>query len=115
LVLISVPPGEQPKQAAAYYERQKRARAAQRRAYRVGVDQFYESIVRDHYAQVEALCEHVLGDAEDAHDATEEAFLRVQEALPRYDGQEPLEEWITRIAASVCADQLRVRGEAETD
>jgi RNA polymerase sigma-70 factor (ECF subfamily) len=67
----------------------------------------FESVFRDYSPGVEALCRHVLGDSQDAEHAIEETFLRAQQALPQYNGQPPLEEWIERIAASVCADYLR--------
>jgi DNA-directed RNA polymerase specialized sigma24 family protein len=57
----------------------------------------------------------MLTDPQDAPDATEETFLRVEQALPYYRGELPLRDLVDRIADTVCRDQLRVRRKRETD
>ena len=62
--------------------------------------------VRDLWPRVYGLAYRMLGNAPDAQDAAQEAFLR---ALGRWDdwlGEGPREHWILRIATRVCLDTL---------
>ena len=77
-------------------------------AYPVSVESF-EAVLREHRPRVDAYCRRRLTDPQDALDAIEETFLRLQQAHPRFKGQTPLDQWIDRIAANVCRDQLRSR------
>jgi RNA polymerase sigma-70 factor, ECF subfamily len=80
------------------------------------MDESFESVVREHRPRVEAYCRRELSDPQDALDATDDTFLKVELTLPRFKGQQPLEEWIDRIAANVCRDLLRSRlKDSETD
>jgi RNA polymerase sigma-70 factor (ECF subfamily) len=51
----------------------------------------------------------MLGQPEDAKEASQETFLRVYQGLARFNGRYQLGPWITRIATNVCLDQLRSR------
>src|SRR5438093_7880826 len=51
----------------------------------------------------------MLGNYHDAEEATQETFLRVYQALPRFNGQYRLRPWIAKIATNVCLDMLRAR------
>ncbi|MEA2487456.1 MAG: hypothetical protein QOF16_1110, partial [Actinomycetota bacterium] len=51
----------------------------------------------------------MLGQPEDAKEASQETFLRVYQGLGRFNGRYQLGPWITRIATNVCLDQLRSR------
>jgi DNA-directed RNA polymerase specialized sigma24 family protein len=80
------------------------------------MDESFESVVREHRPRVEAFCRHVLDDPQDALDATDDTFLKVKQYLPRYSAQQPLGDWIDRIAAATCRDLLRSRQrQSETD
>ncbi|MBA2428005.1 MAG: sigma-70 family RNA polymerase sigma factor, partial [Actinobacteria bacterium] len=66
--------------------------------------------IYDHYAStVRGVCWRMLRDKDDAQEATQETFLRVYQALGRFNGRYQLGPWITRIATNVCLDQLRGR------
>jgi DNA-directed RNA polymerase specialized sigma24 family protein len=75
----------------------------------VSMDECFESIEREHRPRVLAFCRHVLDDPQDALDATDDTFLKVEQSLPQFKGQQPLGDWIDRIAANVCRDLLRSR------
>jgi DNA-directed RNA polymerase specialized sigma24 family protein len=75
----------------------------------VSMDESFQSIEREHRPRVLAFCRHVLDDPQDALDATDDTFLKVKLSLPRLKGQQPLDEWIDRVAAHTCRDQLRSR------
>ena len=57
----------------------------------------------------------MLGDPDDAAEAAQETFLRVYQALIRFNGRYHLGAWITRIATNVCLDQLRARSRRPSD
>ncbi len=58
-----------------------------------------------------ALAYHMLGDAEDAEDAAQEAFVRVFQAIPRFRGQAAFSTWLYRIVTNTCLGRLRRRRE----
>lgn len=62
-----------------------------------------------HYRQVRGLCRQLLGSAERAEDAAQEAFMRAYRALPTLDPSQPFIAWIMRIARNHCLDLLRRR------
>ena len=47
------------------------------------------------------------GDASLAEDATQEAFIRAWQHLPRYQPRSPFRNWLYRIAANAAVDALR--------
>jgi RNA polymerase sigma-70 factor (ECF subfamily) len=60
--------------------------------------------------RVFVLCRHLLGSAEAARDATNEVFLRAQQAKKNFDSSRPVEGWLLGIARNYSVDQLRRRG-----
>jgi RNA polymerase sigma factor (sigma-70 family) len=60
--------------------------------------------------RVFVLCRHLLGSAEAARDATNEVFLRAQQAKKQFDPSRPMEGWLLGIARNYSVDQLRRRG-----
>ncbi|HEX2235769.1 MAG TPA: sigma-70 family RNA polymerase sigma factor [Actinomycetota bacterium] len=69
----------------------------------------YDSIYERYAPRVNAVCRRMLSDRQDAQDAAQETFLRVYQALPRFNGRYQLGAWINRIATNVCLDHLRAR------
>jgi RNA polymerase sigma-70 factor, ECF subfamily len=63
-----------------------------------------------HYRQVRGLCRQLLGSAERADDAAQEAFVRAYRAFADYDRAQPFGGWIMSIARHHCLDLLRRRG-----
>jgi RNA polymerase sigma-70 factor (ECF subfamily) len=63
-----------------------------------------------HYRQVRGLCRQLLGSAERAEDAAQEAFVRAYRAFADYDPAQPFKGWIMSIARHHCLDLLRRRG-----
>jgi len=49
----------------------------------------------------------MLGNVEEAEDATQDVFLRVHDALDRFRGDSKISSWIYRITANVCISHLR--------
>jgi RNA polymerase sigma-70 factor, ECF subfamily len=66
----------------------------------------FDEIFREYRSRVLGLCLHVVGNAADAEDATQETLLAVYHGLPRFRGESLLSTWIYRIALRTA---LRVR------
>ena len=78
-------------------------------AYQAGDPAAYEEMYRRYSHRVERICLRMLGNPQDADEATQEAFLKAFQALPRFNGNYQLGAWLARIASNVCLDQLRAR------
>ncbi len=74
-----------------------------------GDQQAFALLVSHYQTQVYNLAWRYLGEAEDAKDATQEAFIKVYHALPKYQGQAKFSTWLYRIVANTCIDHLRRR------
>ena len=59
--------------------------------------------------QVYGLCYRMLGQREDAEDATQETFVRVVNNLHRWDQQRAFEPWLLTIAGNRCRTKLAKR------
>ena len=80
-----------------------RARAGDRKAF--------SELVRRHQTAVYRICYRVLGNLQDAEDATQEAFIRAYERLHSFQGRSAFKTWMTRLAVNVSLNALdRRRG-----
>jgi RNA polymerase sigma-70 factor (ECF subfamily) len=59
--------------------------------------------------QARRLARAVLGDAEAADDAAQDAFLAALRNLPRFDPRRPFGPWLARIVSNAAIDALRRR------
>ena len=75
-------------------------------SFKRGEDGAYQAIHDRYSARVYGVCRRMLGH-DDAQEAAQETFLRVYQALGRFNGRYQLGPWITRIATNVCLDHLR--------
>jgi len=64
-------------------------------------------IVETYQRPVYNLCYRMLGDPQEAEDASQETFWRAYQALRRYDQQRSFITWLLSIAAHYCIDQQR--------
>ncbi len=78
-----------------------RAKAGDQAAFRA----LYERYARRIYG----LAYRLLGDADEAHDLTQETFLKAYCALDKTDDELHVAAWLHRIAANACLDVLRRR------
>src|SRR5918994_46463 len=51
----------------------------------------------------------MLGSAQDAEDALQDALLRAWRGLPGFEGRSPLRAWLYRIATNVCLKLIERR------
>lgn len=67
----------------------------------------FDAIMRIHEDRVFGVCLRIMGDREQALDATQETFLTVFRKAAQFEGKSRLGTWIYRIAVNTCYDQLR--------
>jgi RNA polymerase sigma-70 factor, ECF subfamily len=84
------------------------------RAGQAGDRAALEQLVAPHERPLFGLCYGILGHAEDAEDAAQEALLRALRALPRFQpGPATFRAWLFRIALNVCLNRQRDRRSTE--
>lgn len=74
-----------------------------------GEPQAARALVERHREAVYRLARSATGDAEEAFDITQEAFVAAFVALHRYDPARPFRGWIAAIALNKCRDHARRR------
>jgi RNA polymerase sigma-70 factor, ECF subfamily len=77
------------------------------RRFLAGDAQAFATLVERHERRIYAVCLRVLGDAEDAADATQDTLLSVVRKLEAFRGEAAFTTWVHRIALNVCFDHLR--------
>lgn len=70
-------------------------------------DAAFDVLVARYQARAYRLAWSLLRDAEDARDASQEAFIRVWEAAERFRGDARFSTWFYRILVNVCLDHKR--------
>jgi RNA polymerase sigma-70 factor (ECF subfamily) len=74
---------------------------------RSGDQSGFEILVRQHADKVTSLAWRLLGQREEAEDLTQEAFLRLYRALPKFRGESRVSTWLYRTVTRLAIDQLR--------
>jgi RNA polymerase sigma-70 factor (ECF subfamily) len=74
---------------------------------RQGDPEAFARLVARHEAMVFSLASRLLGDPEEARDASQEIFLQVYRALDRFEGRSRVKTWIYRIAVNQCRNRRR--------
>ncbi len=69
----------------------------------------YEVIVKRHQRKLFNLAVRLLGNYEDAQDATQSAFIKAYEHLDGFDRHQQFLPWIYRILKNECLNVLRAR------
>ena len=95
-------PGERPTADPAEAELVRRARRRD--------DAAWETLVGRHQEPVFRLAYLILGDAAEAEDVAQEAFVRAMLALTRFDEARPLRPWLLSIAANLARNRRRGLG-----
>ncbi len=78
-------------------------------AARAGDAAAFERLVTPHRAGLLAHCYRMLGSAQDAEDALQDAFLRAWRGLPSFQGRSSLRSWLYSVATNVCLRALERR------
>jgi RNA polymerase sigma-70 factor (ECF subfamily) len=74
-----------------------------------GDQQAFTELVSRYQRSVFNLTYRMLGEAREAEDAAQEAFLRAYKHLERYDLNRSFKTWLLSIASNYCIDRLRKR------
>jgi RNA polymerase sigma-70 factor (ECF subfamily) len=74
-----------------------------------GEEDLFEPLVRRYQGRVSSHVARMIGNREEALDLTQEIFLKVFQALDRYDARYKFSTWLFRIAGNAAIDQLRKR------
>ena len=67
----------------------------------------FEQLLRRNYSRAYSAAYRMMGNATDAEDLTQEAFMRVWAAFDRYDRSRPFEGWLFRILSNLAIDRWR--------
>lgn len=67
----------------------------------------FEGLIRHHYSRAYSSAYRLMGNACEAEDLTQEAFMRAWAAFDRYDRSRPFEGWLTRILSRLAIDRWR--------
>ena len=81
-------------------------------AAQVGAGDALERLLAEARPRLLALAMRVLGDADEAEDAVQDAMIKVWRNLPRFEGRAAFSTWLHRIAVNAALDRLRRRGSA---
>lgn len=68
-----------------------------------------EILLERHVDRVHAICRRVLGNPDDALDATQEALVAVARAIGRFETRAAFTTWLYRVATNAAIDELRRR------
>ncbi len=74
----------------------------------------FEELVRRHSRRIFGTLAGLLGNIDDAHDATQEVFLKAFENIGRFQGRSKFSTWLTSIAIHTGTDILRQRKPSES-
>jgi len=69
-------------------------------AWRHGNPDALEALLGRHYDRLHALCRRVLGNEQDAQDATQEALIAIVRGLSNFDGRSAFSTWAYRVATN---------------
>jgi RNA polymerase sigma factor (sigma-70 family) len=75
----------------------------------------FGALVERHQAAVRRLTRAVTGDAHDADDAAQDAFLSALDRIETYDVARPFGPWLMRIATNAAIDLVRRRAVRRSD
>ncbi len=74
----------------------------------------YEALVIEHQKKVYNLALRMLGNEEDAKDASQDAFIRAYNSLSSFRGDSKFSVWLYRLTSNICIDLLRSRSKRQT-
>lgn len=80
------------------------------RAAQAGDTRAFEKVYRAHVGRVYALCLRMTGDAQEAEEHTQDAFVRAWEKLPSFRGDARFGTWMHRLTVNLVLQGRRSRG-----
>ena len=73
----------------------------------------FEELIRLYEKKIYALCVRMCGNAEDAEETAQDAFLALWRGIDRFRQESALSTWIYRLASNACIDLMRRRRKSE--
>lgn len=67
----------------------------------------FDLLIERHYKRIYKLAFQMLGNSEDAADATQETFVKAFEQIRHFRGDSSFSTWLHRIAINTCRDMAR--------
>jgi RNA polymerase sigma-70 factor, ECF subfamily len=77
------------------------------RRFQEGSAEAFEVLVQRHGTRVYNLCFRIVGDPEEAADASQDTFLSALRKLNTFRGDSAFTTWLHRVAVNACYDSLR--------
>jgi RNA polymerase sigma factor (sigma-70 family) len=77
---------------------------------RQGDSAAYEVLVQEHQEAAFRLAYLILGDADEAQDVAQEAFIRAYRKLHQFDSERAFRPWILQITSNLARNRLRALG-----
>ena len=74
---------------------------------RAGDERALETLLDRHADRIHAICRRVLGNPDDALDATQEALIAVARGVSKFDGRSTFTTWLYRVATNAALDEGR--------
>jgi len=78
------------------------------RALQSGDNQAYQHLVDNHTSRLQSVAKNILGNAEDARDAVQDALISVFKGIKNFSGKCKLDTWLYRIVVNAALMKLRV-------
>ena len=75
--------------------------------FKTGDNSAFGDIVLKYQDKIYNLCRHMLGNAHDAEDASQDVFLKAFQALSKFQPEASLYTWLYRVATNTCIDRRR--------
>ena len=69
----------------------------------------FERLYRTHGARMKSIAWNMLRNHQDAEDAVQDTFLKVQRSIHTYNGRSAFSTWVFRILVNTCTDTQRGR------
>ena len=76
-------------------------------------DEGFDRVFRTHYTRLVGLSRRVLGDADEAEDAAQEALLRLRMDPVAERSDDDIAAWLSRVVTNVSLNRLRTRRRAD--
>jgi RNA polymerase sigma-70 factor (ECF subfamily) len=80
---------------------------------RTGDEGAFSALVETHRAELRSYCYRMLGSAQDAEDAVQDAMLRAWRGLGAFEGRGSVRSWLYTIATRTTIDLVRHRSRRE--
>ena len=75
--------------------------------FKNGDEAAFEELVLKYQDRIYNLCRHMLGNAHDAEDAAQDAFIKAYRNLKKFKPESSIYTWLYRIAVNTCIDHKR--------